>query len=178
MKKIIGLVLLLLIGAGYLIYRANAFSVPKDPVEAYQKITGLPAVDQAKAFQKTAKAWINDPASMIPYPKGWRKTEVTVHKETFTVVTPDQTEPPQYYVSTEFPKKLIKKVTIARCLNLDPKKITDWCAVGDNPQINAYFKIIEWIKLNSSANGENLMEGISPKMNIEIPNYENLGKSQ
>lgn len=178
MKKIIGLVLILLIGAGYLIYRVNAFSVPKDPVEAYQKITGLPAGEQAKAFQKTALSWINDPASMVPYPKGWRKTDVTLQKETFTVITPDETEPPQYYVSTEFPKKLIKKVTIARCLNLDPKKITDWCVVGDNPQINAYFKIIEWIKKNSSANGENLMDGISPKMNIQIPNYDNLGKAE
>lgn len=178
MKKIIGLVLILLIGAGYLIYRATAFSVPKDPVAAYEKITGLPAGDQAKAFQKTALSWINDPKSMIPYPKGWRTTEVTIGKDVFTVITPDTAEPPAYYVSTEFPKKHIKKVTIARCLNLDPKKITDWCAVGDNAQINAYFKIIEWFKTNSSMNGENLIKDISPRMNIQIPSFDELGKNE
>jgi hypothetical protein len=171
MKKIIGLVVILLIGAGYLIYRATAFTVPKDPVQAYEKITGLPANDQAKAFQKTITSWINDPASMIPYPKGWRKTEVTLNKETFMVITPDETNPPQYYVSTAFPKKLIKKVTIARCLNIDPKKITDWCVVGDNAQINAYFKIIEWVKTHSSYNGANLVEQMSPKMEIEFPKF-------
>lgn len=175
MQKLIGLVLLIILGvAGFVIYKSNAFSVPKDPLLAYEKITGLPVNEQAKAFQKTALSWVNDPASMIPYPKGWRKTEVTINKETFVVVTPDESNPPQYYVSTAFPKKFIKKVTLARCLNLDPKKITDWCVIGDNPQINAYFKIIEWVKKNSSSNGESLIEGISPKMNIQIPSFEDL----
>ncbi|MEI8224039.1 MAG: hypothetical protein WCG20_02865 [bacterium] len=171
MKKIIGLIVLIILGgAGYMIYRANASAIPSDPVLAYQKITGLPAGDQAKAFQKAWTSWVQDPTSIIPYPKGWRKTSITVGKDTFDVITPDTTEPPQYYVSTAFPKKLIKKVTIARCLNLDPKKITDWCVVGDNPQVNAYFKMVEWVKKNSLLNGENLLDGITPKMNIQIPN--------
>ncbi len=173
MKKIIGLIVLIILGGvGYMVYRVNASAIPSDPVLAYQKITGLPASDQAKAFQKAWTSWIQDPTSIIPYPKGWRKTSITVGKDTFDVITPDTTEPPQYYVSTAFPKKLIKKVTIARCLNLDPKKITDWCVVGDNPQVNAYFKMVEWVKKNSLLNGENLLGGISPQMNIKIPNTQ------
>lgn len=173
MKKIIALIGIVIIGgAGYLLYRAHASAIPSDPVLAYEKITGLPAGDQAQAFQKALASWIQDPASLIPYPKGWRKTSITVGKDTFDVITPDTTEPPQYYVSTSFPKKLIKKVTVARCLNLDPKKITDWCVVGDNPQVTAYFKMVEWIKKNSLLNGENLLGGISPQMNIKIPSAQ------
>ncbi len=159
---------------GYVAISSGAFSVPKDPLVAYEKITGLPASDQAKAFQKTVRTWVNDPSSIVPYPKGWRKVEVTIDKETFTVITPDTNNPPQYYVSTAFPKKLIKKVTVARCLNIDPKKITDWCAIGDNPQLNAYFKIVEWLKNNSSANGESLLQETMPKMNIPIPKWNEL----
>lgn len=173
MKKIISLLVLIIVGgAGYMIYRTRTTSIPSDPVLAYEKITGLPLGDQAKAFQKAWTSWVQDPTSIIPYPKGWRKTSITIGKETFDVVTPDTHEPPQYYVSTSFPKKLIKKVTIARCLNLDPKKITDWCMVGDNAQVTAYFKMVEWVKKNSSLNGENLLGGITPQMNIQIPNTQ------
>lgn len=166
-RKTIGLIVLIILGIiGYIWYRSQ-YGIPSDPVLAYEKISGMPLVDQPKAFQKTITSWIEDPSSIIPYPKGWRKVSITIGKETFDVVTPDETNPPQYYVSTAFPKKLIKKVTLARCLNIDPKKITDWCVVGDNAQINAYFKIIEWFKQNSSFNGASLLEGITPKMNIE-----------
>ena len=166
MKKIIGLIVLVVLGyLGYRYYVAN-FGIPTDPVAAYQNISGLPAAQQATAIQKTLASWIQDPASLVPYPKGWRKTSVTVGKETFDVVTPDATNPPQYYMSTAFPKNLVKKVTIARCLNLDPKKITDWCIVGDNAQVTAYFNIIQWIKDNSTFNAANLMQGIAPTMNL------------
>jgi hypothetical protein len=166
MKKIIGLIFLIAVmWIGYHVY-VTKFGVPTDPVVAYQKISGMPITDQAKAVQGTLAAWIHDPSSLVPYPKGWRKVSITIRKETFDVITPDPANPPQYYVSTAFPKNLMKKVTIARCLNLDPKKITDWCVVGDNPQVTAYFNIIQWVKDNSSFNGQSLMQGIMPTMNI------------
>lgn len=173
MKKIIGIIALLVIGFfAYRYYRSHTLSIPKDPSGAYATLMQLPLVDQFKGFQKLLTSWNHDPASIIPYPSGWRKVAVTIGKDTFDVITPDTANPPVYYVSTAFPKKLIKKVTVAHCLNLDPKKITDWCVVGDNEQVNAYFKLITWAKEYSSVNGQNLLGGITPQMNIQIPNTQ------
>lgn len=170
MKKIFGaIILVIIIAAGYWVYTASGFFTTKDPVAAYDKMSALPVADQAVFIAKTIRAWSQDPGSAIPYPKHWRKVSVTVDKETFDVITPDQANPPQYYVSTNFPKRLIKKVTVARCLNLDKKKITDWCVVGDNEQINAYFKIIEWIKENSTVDSTNIPESMKLNMGFDIP---------
>lgn len=171
MKKIIGLIVLVaLVVGGYYLY-TKEFGIPTDPVQAYQKITGLPASAQASAFEKTVASWIQDPASLIPYPKGWRTVSVTIGKETFSVLTPDTANPPQYYVSTGFPKDLVTKVTIAKCLDLDPKSITEWCAIGNNAEVNDYFSIVEWVKNNSTFSASSLMSGISGKMNI-LPNAQ------
>lgn len=167
-KKIIFFIIgvALLIG-GYVWYTTyGTLRLPNDPVEAYAKIKDLSFVDQIASFKKLMNTWNQDKGSLVPYPKGWRKTSVTINKETFQVITSDEKDPPAYYVSTAFPKKYIKQVTVARCLNLEPKKITDWCVIGDNEQINAYFNMIQWAKENSVLNGESLLKEIAPQMNF------------
>ena len=149
MRKIISLIVIVaIVAAGYFYMTGKKFKVPASPADAYAQITALGASDQAKAFQATVASWAKDPAGNIPYPKGWRKVSVTTQKETFDVVTSDAGNPPQYYVSFSFPKKLIPKMNLIKCVGTARDKITDICMVGDNPEINGYFKIMDWIRAN------------------------------
>lgn len=153
MKHFIGLILLIgIVGFGYYYYTGNTFTMPTSPSGAYQRITDLPNMQQAQAFQATVASWIKDPSSTIPYPKGWKKISVTVNDETFDAITSDKNIPPQYYVSLSFPKKLVKKMHVIKCIGTSDQKTTDICAVGDNPDINAYYKIVDWIRQNPITN--------------------------
>lgn len=159
MHRIIGLVGLLIIFVGgfyyYQTYRKNI----QNPVRQYEKISELAPKDQVIALQKTVSKWIQDPVSQIPYPKGWQKVSVTTQGYTFDVVTPDTNVPPQYYASFVFPKKLIPKMNLIKCLNTGSKeKTTDICVVGDNPVINAYFKIVGWFKVFSADQMKNIKD--------------------
>lgn len=147
MHRIFGLIgLLIIFGGGFYYYHTYRKNI-QDPVKQYEKISELDPQDQVAAFQKTISKWVQDPVSQIPYPKGWRKVSVTTQGYTFDVVTPDTNNPPQYYTSFVFPKKLIPKMALIKCLGITSKdKTTDICVVGDNPAINAYFKIVGWLK--------------------------------
>lgn len=149
MRKIISLIVLVaLIAVGYYYYTGKTFKVPSSPADAYAKIMALGTQEQAQAFQKTIESWVKDPVANIPYPKGWRKVSITNQKEAFDVITSDANNPPQYYVSFSFPKKLIPKMNLIKCVGTAKDKITDICMVGDNPEINAYFKIMNWLRAN------------------------------
>lgn len=147
MKHIVGLVGLIIIFGGGFYYYHTYKKDQQDPIVQYEKITELPVNEQVVQVQKTISAWVKDPVSQIPYPKGWRKVTVTTQGYTFDVVTSDEHEPPQFYASFVFPKKLIPKMNLIKCLGIGSKdKATEICVVGDNPVINAYFNIINWIK--------------------------------
>ncbi len=167
MHRIIGLVGLIIIFVGgfyyYQTYRKNI----QDPVKQYEKISELAPKDQVVALQKTISKWIKDPVSQIPYPKGWQKVLVTTQGYTFDVVTPDTNNPPQYYTSFVFPKKLIPKMNLIKCLGITAKdKPTDICVVGDNPVINAYFIIVGWFK-KFGADQMNSIQGLVPNFSVE-----------
>ncbi len=167
MKRILGFIGLVIIFVGgfyyYQTYRKNI----QDPVKQYEKISELAPKDQVVALQKTASKWIKDPVSQIPYPKGWRKVSITTQGYTFDVVTPDTNNPPQYYTSFVFPKKLIPKMNLIKCLNLGSKeKTTDICVVGDNPVINAYFTIVGWLKTFSADQMKNI-DAMTPNVLVE-----------
>jgi hypothetical protein len=147
MIRIFALVGLIIIFGGGFYYYATYRKNLQDPVVRVEKINELPLGDQFKALQKTAAAWVKDPVSQIPYPKGWRKVSVTTQGYTFDVVTPDTKNPPQYYASFTFPKSLVPKMHLIKCLGVGAKdKKTDVCVVGDNPVINAYFTIVGWFQ--------------------------------
>ncbi len=167
MKRIVGLVGLVIIFVGgfyyYQMYKKNT----QDPVKQYEKITKLDPKDQVVAVQKTVSKWVADPISQIPYPKGWQKIAVTTQGYTFDVITPDTAIPPQYYVSFVFPKKLIPKMNVIKCIGIGSKeKTTDICVVGDNPVINAYFTIVEWFKSVSADQMKNI-ELLTPNISQE-----------
>ncbi len=149
MRKIISLIVIVALGiVGYQYVTGKKFKVPANPADAYAQIIAMGSSQQAQAFQATVASWVNDPVGNIPYPKGWRKVSVTTQKETFDVITSDTTNPPQYYVSFSFPKKLIPKMNLIKCIGTAKDKITDICMVGDNPEINGYFKIMDWVRSN------------------------------
>jgi hypothetical protein len=149
MKRLIGLVGLVIIFAGGMYYYAVYKKGLQNPLVQYEKIIKLPTDEQAQAFQKTLKAWIVDPVIKIPYPKGWRKVSVTIDGTSFEVITPDEHEPPEYYASFTFPKKLIPEVAMIKCMGTPKDKKTDICIVGDSPVMRAYLVIVTWIKENS-----------------------------
>lgn len=147
MKHIIGLVGLIIIFGGGFYYYHTYKKDQQDPIVQYEKISELDPKDQVAALQKTISQWVKDPVSQIPYPKGWQKISVTTKGYTYDVLTPDENNPPEYYVSFVFPKSLIPKMNLIKCLGIGSKdKATDICVVGDNSVINAYFNIINWIK--------------------------------
>lgn len=153
MKHFIGFILLLgIVGFGYYYYTGKTFSMPTSLSDAYQHIKDLPNTQKPQAFQVTMASWIKDPSSAIPYPKGWKKISVTVDNETFDAITSNKNTPPQYYVSLSFPKKLVKKMHLIKCIGTSDQKTTDICAVGDNPDINAYYNIVDWIRQNPITN--------------------------
>ncbi len=166
MKRIFAAVALLLIFGGGFYYYSSYRKSLQDPLGRYEKIVKLPNNEQVGAYQRTVSAWIKDPVSQIPYPKGWQKVSVTTKGYTYDVVTPDVTNPPQYYVSFNFPKKLIPKMNLIKCLGIGSKdKTTDICVVGDNPVINAYFAIVGWMK-NFTANQIEGAQAMSPTVNM------------
>lgn len=167
MKRIVGLVgLIIIFGGGFYYYHTYKKNI-QDPVKQYEKISELAPKEQVVALQKTVSKWIEDPVSQIPYPKGWQKVSVTTQGYTFDVVTPDEANPPQYYVSFVFPKKLISKMNLIKCLNIGSKeKTTDVCVVGDNPTINAYFTMVGWLK-TFSANQLKNIESLTPTVSPE-----------
>lgn len=147
MKRILGVIgLLVIFGGGFYYYQTYKKNL-QDPIKQYEKINALNPKDQVRAFQKTISQWIKDPVSQIPYPEGWRKVSVTTQGYTFDVVTPDTANPPTYYASFVFPKKLIPKMSVIKCLGVTQEKVTtDVCMVGDHPAINAYFGMTDWLK--------------------------------
>jgi len=167
MQRIFALIALLVIFAGGFYYYYGYKKSLQDPLVRYEKIVKLPDAKQVGAYQKTISAWIKDPVSQIPYPKGWRKVSVTTQGYTFDVVTPDTNNPPQYYTSFVFPKKLIPKMNLIKCLGVTAKdKTTDICVVGDNPVINAYFTIVGWFKTFSADQMKNI-QSLSPTIPTE-----------
>lgn len=157
MQRILALIVLVVLFVGGFYYYSDYKKSLQDPLSRYQKIASLTEVKQAAAYQKTISAWVKDPASQIPYPKGWQKVSVTNQGYTFDVVTSDTATPPQYYVSFEFPKKLIPKMNLIKCLGWSSEeKTTDICVVGDNPAVNAYFNMVEWFKKFSADQMENM----------------------
>ena len=166
MQRIFALIGLLIIFGGGFYYYAGYKKSLQDPLQRYDKIVKLPDSKQLSAIQTTVGAWIKDPVSQIPYPKGWRKVSVTTQGYTYDVVTPDTHNPPQFYASFTFPKSLVPKMNLVKCLGLSGKdKVTDVCVVGDNPVINAYFTIVGWVK-NFSTNQLNNIEGMSPNVSM------------
>ncbi len=166
MKRILAaLALVVLFGGGFYYYSDYKKSL-QDPLVRYDKIVKLPDNKQVAAYQKTVAAWVKDPVSQIPYPKGWQKVSVTTKGYTYDVVTPDVNNPPQYYVSFVFPKKLVPKMNVIKCLGVGSKdKTTDVCVVGDNPVINAYFSIVGWLK-TFSANQVQAAQDMAPTISL------------
>lgn len=138
---IVGLGVIFAIGHYY--FTARSF---QNPLAQHQRILNLPDAKQAAAFQETLHKWVTDPVSAIPYPKGWEKVSVTNGEYTYDVVTSDEKRPPQFYAAFAFPKELIPEMNLIKCIGTGEKKPNDICIVGDNPQINAYFTLIEWFK--------------------------------
>jgi len=139
------------------------------PLEVFNKVKGLAPADQISTLSATLGGWAHNAQFPISYPKNWRSTTVTLEKTTFKVLTADSQTPPTFYISFEFPRALTKKVTVVKCLGLDPKSATDWCVVGNNDQMNAYFQMISLIKNNSPLNPQNalqMIEGMTPKVNF------------
>jgi hypothetical protein len=166
MQRIFALIALLIIFGGGFYYYAGYKKSLQDPLVRYDKIVKLPDTKQVAAIQKTVGAWVKDPISQIPYPKGWRKVSVTTQGYTYDVVTPDTNNPPQFYAAFAFPKKLVPKMNLIKCLGIGTKdKTTDVCVVGDNPVINAYFTIVGWVK-NFSANQIQGAESMAPNIAI------------
>jgi hypothetical protein len=152
MARFIALLILLLaivFGVYYVIHNKNL----QNPIAQYSQIIKLPTADQIAAIEKTFQGWVKDPSSAIPYPKGWRKVTITDQGYTFDVVTPDTNNPPQYYAAFKFPKPLIPSMHLIKCVGgLVATTTTDGCVVGDNPTLNAYFNIIDWLKTNPITN--------------------------
>lgn len=147
--KIIGLIIVaMLIGGG--IYYYDHTKEAQGALSQYQTIIRLPSADQVSAAISATRNWAKDPVNNTPYPKGWQHGPMTVQGKTFNFVTSDPSTPPNYYVSFDYPNTLVPKQNLIRCLpNIDKKAATSVCVIGDNPEINAYFKIVEWLKSNS-----------------------------
>lgn len=142
-------VALIVFGGYYYLHNKNL----QNPLAQYTKIINLPTADQTAAFEKTVAGWIKDPSSAIPYPKGWRKVSVVEQGYAFDAITPDTANPPQYYAAFKFPKPLIPKMHLIKCVGgIAATATTDICAVGNNPTLNAYFNIIDWLKSNPVTN--------------------------
>lgn len=140
-----------------------------NPLDLYTHIKDLSTPDQMATIKNTLGTWIHNPQFPITYPKNWKSTTVTLEKTTFKVLTIDTHTPPAFYVSFEFPRTLMKKVTAIKCLGLDPKSPTDWCLVGNNDQMNAYFQMITLMKNSSLLNPQsamNMIEGVTPTVNF------------
>ena len=151
MAKILAFIILVLVVVGG-VYYYDKHKGAGDPLAQYTSIIKLPTAEQAVAFENTVKGWVKDPASAIPYPKGWRNVSITDSGYTFSVVTPDTNNPPQYYAAFKFPKALIPSKNLIKCYGTSSANKTDICVVGDNPTLNAYFSIISWIKHNPLTN--------------------------
>lgn len=163
MKRILGVIGLLVIFGGGFYYYSDYRKTLQDPLERYQTITTLPLAQQAQAYKKTVDAWIDDPLSQITYPKGWQKTTMTIKGASFEIVTSDTVQPPRYYVSFAFPKKLISQMTVIKCLGVTPDAPTDVCIIGDNPAIDAYVSITQWMKQVGEKQSQ-LVESMTPSI--------------
>jgi hypothetical protein len=148
--KLIGLIIVIvLIAGGYYYYTHNQNA--QSPLAQYQSIIKLPSADQISAAISATKNWSKDPVNNTPYPKGWQHGPMTVQGKTFTFVTSDSTVPPNYYVSFDFPNSLVASIHLIKCIpNIDKKATTSICLVGDNPEVNAYFNIVAWLKTNTA----------------------------
>ena len=151
MGKILAFIILVVVVVGGIYYYDKQKGI-NDPLTQYTNIIKLPTAQQAAAFETTVKGWVKDPSSAIPYPKGWRTVSITDNGYTFSVVTPDVANPPEYYASFKFPKPLIAKMNLIKCVGTAATSTTDICVVGDNPTLNAYFSIINWLKNNPVTN--------------------------
>ena len=152
MKIIIAVIIGLVMGAGGYYYYEHNQATLQDPSAVYTKLGTIKDPKTAQNFiQKAVSGWVTDAKNqLLVYPKGWKKVAVTVNKQTFNVVTPDTANPPTYYVSFEFPKTLIPKTNLIKCIGLDKTSKTDTCLVGNNAQVDAYFNIMKWIKENAT----------------------------
>ena len=146
--KIIALVIAIVLIAGGVYYYNHQNGSYVNPLTQYQNIIKLPTADQASAFVSAAKAWVKDPVNNTTYPKGWQHGPMTISGKTFTIVTPDTTVPPKYYVSFDFPKSLIASQHLIKCLGTSSTATTNICLVGDNPEIDAYYNIVAWLQNN------------------------------
>lgn len=149
MKLIAFIAAIVLIGGGVYYYEHQSV-LNQNPLTQYQNIIKLPTADQASAFVAAAKAWVKDPVNNTSYPKGWQHGPMTIKGQTFTIVTPDTTVPPNYYVSFNFPKSLIASQHLIKCLGTSSTSTTNTCLVGDNPEIDAYFTIVSWVQRNAN----------------------------
>ena len=148
--KIIGLIIvIILIAGGYTYFKSHTNA--QNPLVQYQNIIKLPSADQISAAISATKNWSKDPVNNTPYPTGWQHGPMTVSGKTFNFVTSDSTVPPNYYVSFDFPNSLIASEHLIKCIpNIDKKATTSVCLVGDNPEVDAYFNIVSWIKNNAT----------------------------
>jgi len=147
MEKFLALIILVLIVVGGIVYYDKQKGI-QDPLTQYASIIKLPTSQQTAAFEATVAGWVKDPASAIPYPKGWRSVSITDNGYTFSVVTPDTNNPPQYYAAFKFPKALIPSMNLIKCVGTATTNPNDICVVGNNPTLNAYFNIVNWLKSN------------------------------
>lgn len=151
--KIIGFLILIILIAGGVYYYNKQHGVTGDPLTQYQNIIKLPTAQQASALVSSVKAWVQDPIDNTSYPKGWQHSQMTIQGQTFTIITSDPSIPPGYYVSFNFPKSLIPSQHLIKCLGTPASDTTSTCLVGDNPEIDAYYNIVAWLKQNSATVG-------------------------
>ena len=152
MKAIIALVLIVVVAGGYYYYTHQ--NNVQNPLAQYQNIIKLPTAQQIGAAAASVKLWIQDPADNTPYPKGWEKVSMTLGGHMFTAISSQTTNPPTDYVSLNFPKSEIANIHLIKCIPTT-SKTTEICLIGDNPEVDAYYNIMGWLKNNPVANPTN-----------------------
>lgn len=150
MKRFFGLIGLIIVFAGAGYYYFN-YKNTQNPEKIFDKAVTIPGADQARNYiADKVKNWKPDPEDpQVRIPKNWGRSEMAVDGKTFAVFSPDSATPPRYYVSFAFPKSLIAKTPLIKCWGTDAKKSTDVCIVGNDPKMEAYFKLLKFLKAPS-----------------------------
>ena len=149
MKAILALIFIVIVAFGVFTYERNHNA--QNPLSQYNTIIKLPTSQQIAAAASSVKSWVQDPADNTPYPKGWEKVSMTLHGHTFTAISSQTTNPPTDYVSLNFPKSEIASIHLIKCVPTT-SATTEICLIGDNPEVDAYYNIMSWVKNNPVTN--------------------------
>jgi hypothetical protein len=152
MKAFFALVFIAIVAVGIYYYEHN--NNAQNPLTQYQNIIKLPTSQQLAAAAASVKSWVQDPADNTPYPKGWEKVSMTLDGQTFTAISSQTINPPTDYVSLNFPKSQIVNIHLIKCIPTT-SSTTEICLIGDNPEVDAYYNIMGWLKNNPVANPSN-----------------------